>query len=157
VNGGFNYYELLGVRPSASLPEIRDAYHDAIRSYHPDVNKAANATQITVMLNQAWSILCDRDSRALYDREIGHTSNYQSKDYETSASDDVTSPRSSTVVTESNAVLSIVAKLLGGGIALVVGIVVLIVAITIIINLLPVLLAVGVAILILWAIFGRTK
>ena len=31
-----NYYQLLGVKPSASESEIRKAYHQKIKEYHPD-------------------------------------------------------------------------------------------------------------------------
>jgi curved DNA-binding protein CbpA len=66
-----NYYDLLGVRPTASQEQLHAAYHAAIRHYHPDVNKAPNAVQITMMLNQAWDTLRDPLSRARYDRENG--------------------------------------------------------------------------------------
>jgi curved DNA-binding protein CbpA len=64
------YYHLLGVSPSASPEEIRRAYHRAIRRYHPDVNKAADAARLTIRLNDAWATLRDSTSRAEYDRRI---------------------------------------------------------------------------------------
>jgi curved DNA-binding protein CbpA len=64
------YYELFGVAPTASLDEIHRAYRRAVRRYHPDVNRAPNAAQITARLNEAWATLADRARRADYDRRL---------------------------------------------------------------------------------------
>jgi curved DNA-binding protein CbpA len=71
MDNTFTYYELLGVRPDASLSAIQDAYRAAMRQYHPDVNKAPNAQQIAAMMNRAYEVLGDPRKRAAYDREIG--------------------------------------------------------------------------------------
>jgi len=64
---GFNYYDLLGVAQTATVAEIKQAYRAAVSRYHPDVNPAANATQLTAMLNAAWATLSDPARRAAYD------------------------------------------------------------------------------------------
>jgi len=71
VDNTFTYYDLLGVRPDASMSAIQDAYRAAMRQYHPDVNAAPNAQQITAMLNRAYNVLSDPRQRAEYDRHIG--------------------------------------------------------------------------------------
>jgi curved DNA-binding protein CbpA len=73
------YYELLGVAPSAPLDQVRQAYHAAIRRYHPDVNKAPNASVLTMQLNTAWQTLRDPKSRSAYDRAIAPRPSYQSQ------------------------------------------------------------------------------
>jgi curved DNA-binding protein CbpA len=65
------YYELLGVSSNATEDQIRQAYRAKVRRYHPDVNRAPNAGQLTALLNEAWSTLGDPRARAKYDRGIG--------------------------------------------------------------------------------------
>ena len=65
------YYELLGVSSNATEDQIRQAYRAKVRRFHPDVNKAPNAGQLTALLNEAWSTLGDARARARYDRNIG--------------------------------------------------------------------------------------
>ncbi|HEY6326592.1 MAG TPA: J domain-containing protein [Candidatus Cybelea sp.] len=65
------YYELLGIKPTASPEEIKDAYKANIAKYHPDHNKAPNAHQMAVWLNAAYETLRDPGRRAEYDLSIG--------------------------------------------------------------------------------------
>lgn len=65
------YYDLLGVKSTASREEIRQAYKANIAKYHPDLNKAPNANQLAAMMNVAWETLSDPKRRAEYDRTIG--------------------------------------------------------------------------------------
>lgn len=69
--GGFSYYDVLGVDPSASDDAIRAAYRATIIKYHPDVNKAPNATRLAAMLNEAYETLSDPDKRTSYDAHLG--------------------------------------------------------------------------------------
>jgi len=66
------YYELLGVSPTAAPEEVHRAYRLAIRRYHPDVNNAPNAAQVTMRLNEAWATLASGPARAAYDRALRH-------------------------------------------------------------------------------------
>jgi molecular chaperone DnaJ len=62
-------YQLLGVRRSASVAEIRRAFQKAARQLHPDLNPgdpvAANRFRA---VSQAFEVLVDAQRRAAYDR-----------------------------------------------------------------------------------------
>lgn len=66
-----NYYDLLGVSPDATDEEIRKAYKKNMKYYHPDVNKSANAENMSKALNNARDILLDPIKRKAYDIELG--------------------------------------------------------------------------------------
>lgn len=67
------YYEQLGVSPTASPAEIRRSYLALAREFHPDRLSAASpaaraqASARMATVNAAWSVLSDRDRRARYD------------------------------------------------------------------------------------------
>ena len=67
MSGEFNYYTLLGITPKATSAEIKSAYRSAIAKYHPDVNAAPNAENLTAILNEAWAVLQDPTKKAQYD------------------------------------------------------------------------------------------
>ena len=62
------YYQLLGVAPAASQPDIKAAYRQLALKLHPDVNSAPDAGQRFAEVAAAYDILSDPDSRQLYDR-----------------------------------------------------------------------------------------
>jgi molecular chaperone DnaJ len=63
-----DFYEVLGVQQTASPDEIKKAYRNLARQFHPDVNKDANAADKFKEINSAYEILSDPDKRARYDR-----------------------------------------------------------------------------------------
>ncbi|HVZ37177.1 MAG TPA: DnaJ C-terminal domain-containing protein [Polyangiaceae bacterium] len=63
-----DYYEVLGVARGASEEEIKQAYRKLARKYHPDVNKAAGATERFKDINEAHEVLKDESKRKLYDQ-----------------------------------------------------------------------------------------
>jgi len=65
-------YEVLGVSKNASADEIKKAYRQMARKYHPDVNKDdPNAADKFKEVTNAYEILSDEQKRATYDR-YGH-------------------------------------------------------------------------------------
>lgn len=69
-----NYYEELGVSPSASLAEIQQAYRSLVRIIHPDHQQDARLRKLSELqllrLNQIAHTLADPVKRAEYDSRV---------------------------------------------------------------------------------------
>lgn len=63
-----DYYEVLGVPRAASADDIKNAFRNLARKFHPDVNKADDAEEKFKEINEAYGVLSDPDKRAAYDR-----------------------------------------------------------------------------------------
>lgn len=70
-----NYYDLLGINSKADAEEIKRAYYDKLKIWHPDKNvgNTEAAEEKTKMLNQAYSVLSDPAQRKQYDRILRYT------------------------------------------------------------------------------------
>ncbi|OQY30950.1 MAG: molecular chaperone DnaJ [Anaerolineaceae bacterium 4572_5.1] len=66
-----DYYEVLGISRSASAGDVKSAFRNLARKYHPDVNGASDAEDKFKEINEAYRVLSDVDKRAAYDR-FGH-------------------------------------------------------------------------------------
>ena len=62
-----DYYNILGVARDASGAEIKKAYRNLARKYHPDVNKDPEAENKFKDISEAYEVLKDREKRAHYD------------------------------------------------------------------------------------------
>jgi curved DNA-binding protein CbpA len=71
-------YAVLGLAPSATQAEIRDAYRDLVRRHHPDTrapqdpSRAALSDELLQRVLGAYAVLGDSARRASYDERSQH-------------------------------------------------------------------------------------
>lgn len=70
---GITHYDVLGVRPSATSTEIREAYRSLARDHHPDRAASTGSAvggRSMPQINEAYRALNDPGRRAVYDASI---------------------------------------------------------------------------------------
>ncbi|MCD9558561.1 hypothetical protein HAX54_015966 [Datura stramonium] len=68
-----SFYELLGIPETVSSFEIKQAYKQLARKYHPDVSppdRVEEYTQRFIRVQEAYETLSDPRSRAMYDKDM---------------------------------------------------------------------------------------
>ncbi len=70
-----NYYALLELPPASSVQQIRRAYRELSKLYHPDTTAlpAAIATEKFQQLNEAYATLSSPERRVAYDLKLGYS------------------------------------------------------------------------------------
>jgi len=69
ATGKKDYYEILGVKKSASADDIRKAFRKLARKYHPDVNPGDKAAEERFKaISEANDVLSDPKKRKIYDQ-----------------------------------------------------------------------------------------
>ncbi|XP_027032229.2 dnaJ homolog subfamily C member 16 isoform X1 [Tachysurus fulvidraco] len=72
----FDPYRVLGVSRHAGQAEIRKAYKQLVKEWHPDKNKDPSAEDTFIKITKAYEILSSEDRRANYD-QFGQTDENQ--------------------------------------------------------------------------------
>jgi curved DNA-binding protein CbpA len=69
-----NFYQVLGVKRSASADKIKSAYRELVKRYHPDLfstaGEKAKANEKIRQINEAYSVLGHVESRKQYDQRF---------------------------------------------------------------------------------------
>ncbi len=77
-----DYYELLGLKKSASEAEVKKAFRKYARKYHPDVNPGDKKSEAKFKeISEAYEVLSDPKKRQQYD-QFGHAAFEQGFDAE---------------------------------------------------------------------------
>lgn len=65
-----NYYQILGVETTATMVEVKAAFRRLALLYHPDRNEDAKAVEKFTMVQKAYEVLSNKDSRLHYDLQL---------------------------------------------------------------------------------------
>lgn len=64
-----NYYDILGVSRDSSIEDVKRAYRQLARRYHPDMNQGdKSAEERFKLLGEAYEVLSDPDKRSQYEQ-----------------------------------------------------------------------------------------
>lgn len=75
-----NYYEDLGLTPTATDEEIKTAYRKLSLKFHPDKNDGDKYfEELSKKINVAYETLGDKNKRKIYDDSLGYNSNPNTK------------------------------------------------------------------------------
>ncbi|KAI5956615.1 MDJ1 [Candida jiufengensis] len=64
----YDPYNTLGINKSADAKQIKKAYYDLVKKFHPDVNKEKDAEKKFHKIQQSYEILRDKDKKAQFDQ-----------------------------------------------------------------------------------------
>lgn len=64
----FDPYKTLGVDKNSSASDIKKAYHQLVKKFHPDVNKEKDSEKRFHKIQESYELLSDKTKRAQYDQ-----------------------------------------------------------------------------------------
>jgi len=65
-----NWYEILDLSQTANMEEIKQAYFDKARQYHPDTNPSELAKEWFLRVQQAYEVLSDPEKKKDFDKAL---------------------------------------------------------------------------------------
>ncbi len=77
-----NCYEILGIRRNATAAEIKRAYRQKAKLYHPDSSKKEDTEKFRLLV-QAYEILSDARQRSIFDESFFNKFHFKKENYET--------------------------------------------------------------------------
>ncbi|KAI3673608.1 hypothetical protein L6452_39732 [Arctium lappa] len=77
INGESDWYNVLGVEPTADDETIRKNYRKLALTLHPDKNKSIGAEGAFKLVSEAWTLLSDKVKRKFYDQKRNPRPVYQ--------------------------------------------------------------------------------
>lgn len=86
MNDKKNFYDILGLSKNASLEEIKKKYDELVMEFHPDINKASDASEKFTEIQNAYNVLSDSKKKYIYDQKLnsGFGNNFQTSDFRNS-------------------------------------------------------------------------
>jgi curved DNA-binding protein CbpA len=72
-----NYYEILGLPINASQWEVRRAFREKAKCFHPDINNDFNAKFDFQKINEAYQVLINSNKRRIYDIRLKNGTPYR--------------------------------------------------------------------------------
>lgn len=90
------HYDTLAISSSASLSEIKLAYRQLVKQFHPDRNQDVTSHDRMANINVAYEVLSDPQRRRAYDRELGDRSYARASSYSYGAADEDRQSRTAT-------------------------------------------------------------
>ena len=78
-----DYYKVLGISNNASADEIKNAFRQLAKQYHPDKNLSQDTTAVFQKINEAYNVLSNKELRAKYDAAISNSFNRLFRNFDT--------------------------------------------------------------------------
>jgi len=69
-----DYYKILGISSQADEKEIKQAFRERAKAYHPDVSDLTDSKKKFQLINEAYQTLIDNKSRRIYDFKMRYHS-----------------------------------------------------------------------------------
>lgn len=66
----YDHYKVLGIARKADFDQVKQAYRERAKHYHPDVNPSPNANAVFHAVHEAYRVLSDPDMRSHYDEQL---------------------------------------------------------------------------------------
>lgn len=68
IGASKDLYDILGISKDASEKEVKSAFRQLSKKFHPDKNPSPEADEIFIEINEAYEILSNPEKKANYDK-----------------------------------------------------------------------------------------